>query len=270
MLLRPSGTRILPRVPFLVEKAFLQRDSMAYDSAEKIQERIKGIKWAHPINLGHGVAQGEWHIRRRFERRLKLMQIPENLKGWTVLDIGAWDGYFSFECERRGADRVLAIDTYAWDTPHGMDGFLAAKEILGSKVDYKRMDVQHISPAEIGKFDLVLFFGVLYHLRNPIIGLEKIAGVTNKLLICETHVLLPFIHERHALIPFFPGDEETRGVPYDLCAIPTLKCLTDMLRAAGFKELDVKYKPSFRYWKKFVALLKNMPQTGRGIVHARV
>jgi hypothetical protein len=43
-----------------------------------------------------------------------------------------------------------------------------------------------------------------------------------------------------------------------------------MLLAAGFKELDVKYTPSFRYWKKFVALLKNMPQSGRGIVHARL
>ncbi len=114
------------------------------------------------------------------------------------------------------------------------------------------------------------FSECLYHLRSPILGLEKIASVTNKLLICETHVLLPFIHERHALIPFFPGDEETRGIPYDLCAIPTLKCLKDMLLAAGFKDLDVKYTPSFRYWKKFVALVKNMPQSGRGIVHAKL
>jgi tRNA (mo5U34)-methyltransferase len=256
-------------IHFAAENVFLWRESMAYDSAEKILERIKDIRWAHPIDLGHGVVQGEWHVRRRFERRLKLLQIPENLKGWTVLDIGAWDGYFSFECERRGADRVLAIDTYAWDTPHGMDGFLAAREILGSKVEYKRIDVHDISPEEIGKFDLVLFLGVLYHLRNPLIGLERIASITKKLLICETHVLLPFIHERHALIPFFPGDEETRGQYYDLCAIPTLECLKQMLVAAGFKHLDVKYTPSFKYWKKFLALVTNLPQSGRGIIHAR-
>ena len=241
---------------------------MVYDSAEKILERTKDIKWSHPIDLGHGVVPREWHIRRRFERRLRLMQIPENLKGWTVLDIGAWDGFFSFECERRGADRVLAIDTYAWDT-YGMDGFLAAREILNSKVEYKRLDVHDVSPEEIGKFDLVLFFGVLYHLRNPLIGLERIASVTNKLLICETHLLLPFIHERHALIPFFPGDEQTKGQAYELCAIPTLQCLKQMLLAAGFKNLEVKYTPSFLYWKNFVALLKNLPQSWRGIVHAK-
>ena len=49
-------------------------------------------------------------IRRRFDRRLRLLKIPDDLTGWTVLDIGAWHGFFSFECERRGADRVLAVD----------------------------------------------------------------------------------------------------------------------------------------------------------------
>lgn len=242
---------------------------MSYDTAEQILERTKDIRWYHPIDLGHGVVEREWYIRRRFDRRLKLLQIPENLKGWSVLDIGAWDGFFSFECERRGADRVLAVDTYAWDTPHGMDGFLAAREILDSKVEYKRIDVHDLSPEAIGKFDLVLFFGVFYHLRNPLIGLEKLHSVTNKLLICETHVMIPFLHERDPLLVFFPGDEVTRGVHCDLCGYPTLECLKQMLVAAGFKDLDVKHTPSFRYWKKLQALLKNMPQTGRGIIHAK-
>src|SRR5258708_36997845 len=130
---------------------------MAYEREEQIMAVTKAIKWSHPIDLGHGVVPREWHIRRRFERRLKLLQIPEDLRGWSVLDIGAWDGFFSFECERRGADRVLAIDTYAWDT-YGMDGFLAAREILGSKVEYRRVGVHDLSPQEIGKVGCVLFF----------------------------------------------------------------------------------------------------------------
>jgi tRNA (mo5U34)-methyltransferase len=242
-------------------------DTSKYASAEAIKQRIKGLHWAHPIDLGHGViTRPEWHVQRRFQRRLRLMQIPEDLRGWTVLDIGAWDGFFSLECERRGAGRVLAIDTYAWDH-YGMDSFLAAREILGSNVEYMRRDVHEMTPENTGCFDLVLFFGVFYHMRNPLLGLEKIAAVTRKLLICETHVLIPFIHERYPLIPFFPGDHRATDKKYEMCAIPTLECLTQMFQAVGARKITVKYRPSFRYWKKCLALVKNRPQSGRAILH---
>ena len=104
---------------------------------------------------------------------------------------------------------MLAVDRFAWDT-YGMDGFLAAHERLGSSVEHRRADVHELDPDEIGRFDLVLMLGVLYHLRNPLQALERIRRVTQRLLICETHVLLPFVHERYPLIPFFPGDEQAR------------------------------------------------------------
>ncbi len=240
---------------------------MAYDSAEAIRQRIAGLTWNHPIHLGHGVVTRKPHIDRRFQRRLRLLQIPQDLRGWSVLDIGSWDGFFAFECEKRGADRVLAIDTFAWDT-YGMDSFLAAREILNSKVEHKRIDVHDLSPENIGMFDLVLFLGVFYHLRNPLAGLERIASITRKLMICETHLLLPFMHEKYPLIPFFQGDENCDPNVPELCAKPTLECLKRMLQSAGFSRLDVKYTPSFRHWKKFISLLTNKPQSGRGIVHA--
>ena len=208
-------------------------------------------------------------IRRRFERRLRLLRIPDDLTGWTVLDIGAWHGFFSFECERRGAERVLAIDRYAWDR-FGADDFLAARARLGSSVEHRRLDVHDLDPAEVGRFDLVLLLGVFYHLRNPLRALERIRAVTNRLLICETHVLLPFVHERYPLVPFFPGDEHAREVPYELCAMPTFAALGQMLESVGFSEVETVYTPSFRYWKKFLALVTNRPRSGRGIVHARV
>jgi tRNA (mo5U34)-methyltransferase len=210
----------------------------------------------------------EWHVRRRFDRRLRLLGIPEDLSGWSVLDIGAWHGYFSFECERRGADRVLAVDRFAWDR-FGMEEFLAAHTRLGSRVEYQHLDVHDLDIDIIGQFDLVLLLGVFYHLRNPLSALERIARVTKRLLICETHVLLPFIHERYPLVPFFPGDERAGEQTYDLCGIPTMTALTEMLRFAGFSNVDVTYRPSFRHWKKLTALLTNRPQSGRGIVHAR-
>ena len=220
-------------------------------------------------DAGASALSREARIRRRFARRLDLLQIPEDLTGWSVLDIGAWHGYFSFECERRGADRVLAVDRFAWDT-YGMDGFLDAHARLGSRVEHRRTDVHQLDPGEIGQFDLVLLLGVLYHLRNPLQALERIRRVTRRLLICETHVLLPFVHERYPLIPFFPGDEHARERPGELCAMPTLAALGQMLESVGFADVEVVYTPSFRYWKKLLALATNRPQSGRGIVHARV
>jgi len=230
-----------------------------------IQEKIEGLQWAHPIDLGHGVITRKWYVQRRFQRRLRLLQIPENLKGWTVLDLGASDGYFAFECERRGAERVLAIDTY----PGGKDTFLAAKEILESKVQYKCMDVHDLTAENTGQFDLVLFLGVFYHLRNPLIGLEKIVSLARKLLICETHLLIPFVHERYPLIPFFRGNGHGPGGGNEMCAIPTLECLRQMFAAVGMDEMVVKKTPSFKVYKKIMALLRNQPQSGRGVVHVR-
>lgn len=218
---------------------------------------------------GAAMLSREGLIRRRFERRLRLLRIPDDLTGWSVLDVGAWHGFFSFECERRGADRVLAVDRYAWDR-FGADEFLAARERLGSAVEHRRVDVHDLDPDEVGRFDLVLLLGVFYHLRLPLRALERIRSVTKRLLICETHVLLPFVHERYPLIPFFPGDENARQAPYELCAMPTLAALGQMIESAGFSRAEVVHTPSFRYWKKFLALVTNRPRSGRGVVHAHV
>ena len=180
-----------------------------------------------------------------------------------MLDIGAWHGYFSFECERRGADRVLAVDSYAWDR-FGMEEFLAARERLGSSVEHRRADVHELDPDEIGRFDLVLLLGVFYHLRNPLAALERVARVTKRLLICETHVLLPFVHERFPLVPFFPGDEGARETPRELCAMPTLTALEQMLQSVGFSEVETVYTPSFRYWKKLRRARHQPPAVGAG------
>jgi len=239
-----------------------------FKTGEELRALIGRMVWAHPIELANGINTREWYVQKRFRRRLRLLDIPLDLRGKTVLDIGAWDGFFSFECERRGAKKVLAIDTFAWDT-HGMDSFLLAHQVFNSKVEYQRLDVHQLDPQEIGKFDVVLFLGVFYHCVNPLLALEKIASVCQDLLICETHGLIPFMHEKYPLIPFFPGDENaTNSDPTEFCSIPTLECLKQMLKAVGAKDIEIKHTPSFHAWKKFMALIKNRPQSGRVIVHA--
>ena len=113
----------------------------------------------------------EGRTRRRFDRRLRLLGIPDDLTGWSVLDIGAWHGFFSFECERRGADRVLAVDSYAWDR-FGMDEFLAARERLGSSVEHRRADVHDLDPDDLRALtsEASMICGI------PLVGTNRIVG----------------------------------------------------------------------------------------------
>jgi tRNA (mo5U34)-methyltransferase len=227
---------------------------------------LKG-KFHSPFDFGDGLVTRPRRVFTRFQRRLRLLGIPENLSGKTVLDIGAWDGFFSFEFERRGAARVLAIDTHSWD--HGaLDCFLFARERLASKVEFRRMDVHELSPGQVGTFDLVFCAGVLYHMRNPLLGLERIRSVTDDQLILETHSLLPAFHEWVPLITFFPGDEDAPRFKWHHGGYPTRRWLLDALRAVGFGRTEVIYRPSFRWAKKLAALATNTPQRGRLIVHA--
>lgn len=242
-----------------------KHDKQAAENLRRELQRLKG-DWHSPIDLGHGVITKGKMTQRRFARRLRLMQIPEDLRGKTVLDIGAWDGFFSFEFERRGA-RVLAIDVWSEDA---LANFLFAREKVGSKVDYRKVDVHDLNPKDLGTFDIVFLAGVLYHLRYPLIALERVRSVTGGFLILETNTLIPFVHERFPMIGFFPGDAEAiaSGKQWGICAAATMNWLKYALVSAGFKRVEFKYTPSLRWYRKIKALVVNSPQNGRSIVHA--
>src|SRR5438045_7785979 len=127
---------------------------------QDLKSRAAAIRWYHTIDLGGGVVTNGVDDT---PQRLARVQLPASLNGKTVLDIGAWDGYFSFECERRGAARVVALDHVVWNAPTaagtGKAGFDFAHAALGSKVEQIDSDVYDMDPANIGKFDIVLFIG---------------------------------------------------------------------------------------------------------------
>lgn len=242
----------------------------APSSALALRTKISELKndFHSPIDFGGGVIAKPWHVQRRFRRRLRLMQIPEDLSGKTVLDIGAWDGYFSFEFERRGAKRVLAIDTFAWQTRRGYEAFLLAHEHFNSRVEHQRLDVHDLDPGLVGKFDVVFCAGVLYHLRYPLFALEKIRSVTAGVLLLETSSLIPAFHESTPLVTFFPGDEMADQFATCHGGYATRAWLSGALRAAGFRRHEFIYTPSWRYLKKALALITNRPRCGRLIVRA--
>ena len=116
---------------------------------------------------------------------LDYVGLADDLTGKRVLDVGAWNGGFSFECERRGASEVVALSL---EDP-ASSGFNRLQSVLGSKVSYELGSVYSLDPSALGQFDIVLFLGVLYHLRYPLLAADKLRAVTSGELLIETHVI---------------------------------------------------------------------------------
>lgn len=120
-------------------------------------------------------------------RTLDEMGLPTDLSGKRVLDVGAGEGYFAFECEKRGAE-VVVIDL----PTHLRDNFAQVREWYGSQIESRIIDVQDTPAiAELGTFDVILMLGVIYHLRHPLLALDNLflAAKPNCQLFIETHML---------------------------------------------------------------------------------
>lgn len=188
---------------------------------------------------------------------LSQIGMPEDLSGMRVLDIGARDGFFTFEAERRGAREVIALDN---EPPHHT-GFSIAAELLGSKATYVTENVYSLDPEKYGRFDLVLFLGVIYHLRHPLLALDRIHDVCSPdaLLLLETHMIDEgFVDSNgnwHRLVDFHPDLPMLSVVQYypaDMLGkdptsqwAPSRMALEGWLRGSGFEPLS-SWQHAFR------------------------
>jgi tRNA (mo5U34)-methyltransferase len=227
-----------------------------------LESRVRALPWYHVMELPGGVVTPGVDDPRD---RLSLLRLPDDMTGLTVLDVGAWDGFFSFECERRGAERVVAADWFAWkEAAHGSkNSFELARDALGSKVEDVEIRVEDLSPERIGTFDLVLFVGVLYHLRDPLRALDAVASVTHGHLLLETHVDL--VLRRKPAAAFYP-EGELKGDHTNWWG-PNHAAVAGMLRATGFTDV-VKVFPRTPMYQLGRAL-RRRGQQGRAVFHAR-
>lgn len=208
---------------------------------ERIRARVNERSWYHVMELSPDVI-----TPGRYDPRpvLDTMGFPKDLTGKTVLDIGSYDGFFAFEAERRGAKMVLATDRH----PADHCGFALAREVLASRVQYAVASVYDLDPSVHGTFDIVLFPGVFYHLRHPLLALDRIHGVCRELLLLETHVLDGcFLHEGQRIAlsdidPRLAGSTLLQFHPYDELNqdpsnwfLPTVRCAELMLKTSGFR-----------------------------------
>lgn len=202
-----------------------------------LRRRADQITWWHPIDLNGYVVPARCQSASATLARLSL----GDLTGKSVLDVGAWDGFYSFAAERAGAARVLATDSYVWQrkTWASKDGFLLAREVLGSKVEDLEIDVMDLDPTVVGTFDVVLFLGVLYHLRHPLLGLERAAScaAAGGAVYIESHVDLGLRNDR-PVCAFYPGAELADDASNWWG--PNPKALVAMAQSVGLSVVDVR------------------------------
>jgi tRNA (mo5U34)-methyltransferase len=133
--------------------------------------------WHHTIHFPGGISSPGAYDPGDLLQRLGL----PDLSGKRVLDVGTRDGYFAFACERLGAE-VVAID----HVDPAETGFEIARSILGSQVTYTVANVYDLQASQLGQFDVVLFLGVLYHLRHPLLALDRLRGLCRGTLFVES------------------------------------------------------------------------------------
>jgi tRNA (mo5U34)-methyltransferase len=227
--------------------------------------------WWHSIDLGEGVVTPGFNGLDFLRSEWDALSVPD-LQGRSVLDVGAWDGYFSFEAERHGARAVTALDHYVWSLdiagqqehwrrcseqgvipppyhqtefwrPHelpGKEGFDTASRILGSEVRGVVDDFMECELKDLGVFDVVLYLGVLYHMEDPMRALRRVAKVTREVAIITTQAVSVPGFEDRSLLEFFPGGELNNDVSNWWA--PSVIALEGLCRAAGFSDVRLLFE----------------------------
>jgi tRNA (mo5U34)-methyltransferase len=247
-----------------ISRQVINQTSTALESVtspDELQAEVDAIGWFHTIDLGNGVVTKGLGIQTHGE------EIFPDLRGNSVLDIGAWDGCYSFMAESLGARQVTALDHYAWgvdfvargeywtecfsngtlpdhsrDTtdfwrPHlpGQRGFRLAKSVLGSKVEPYLGDFATIDLAPLGAFDVVLYLGVLYHMKEPLTCLERVRSVTRRVAVIETEALHIQGLDHEHLLQFHAGNDI--HADFGNWYVPTIEALHSLCLAAGFSSV---------------------------------
>jgi tRNA (mo5U34)-methyltransferase len=242
---------------------------------EELQAEVNAVPyWYHKIELPNGITTPGWAPLDPSAYR-----IPESLAGKTVLDVGAWDGYWSFEAIKRGASRVTAIDDFsdtigaATNADRSSKGktFELCSKALG--YGYDKANLLDMSVYEVDgwvkymtNFDCIFCFGVLYHLKHPLLALEKLRSVCRGTIHIETAILDGFTsaYSEHVYtsddcsFEFYPNNEY--GQNHSNWWVGTLRGWCGLVAEAGFKNIE--------YWK-----LTDSPKhvsESRGFIRASV
>lgn len=202
---------------------------------ENLKEESSKYQWYHSIEIADGLYTNSTipHFQEKWDFNLSALDNID-FKDKKVLDIGCRDGLFSFEAEKRGAKEVIAIDN---DISLGAVEFLIP--LFDSKVKMYEMNLYDLSPEKFGLFDIVIFYGVLYHLRYPFWALKKITDClsSNGQLLIESGMLVSEKLSNKDVL-YCPVEDS----PYDStsCTFFNERALTTTMRSLDFELLDCR------------------------------
>lgn len=220
---------------------------------DEISAQLQRLQpWFHRIDLGGGVftktasAIGEpvEHPEPTWET-VKVC-LPKDLSGKSVLDVGCNAGFYSIEMKRRGAARVLGVDSQR----NLIRQAIFVREVLGLDIEYQRLSVYDLDPHALGQFDITLALGLIYHCKHLVLALEKLFAVTRKLLVIETAIYPPekapasFVYDVGGIHPtlhalaYVENPADAKEAIYNWF-LPSVEALSALLRNVGFDELEV-------------------------------
>lgn len=209
-------------------------DAAVNDLGFRVDRYSENVGWFHSFDFGRSVVAYGQATLPALTKRVRDLGIEPDLAGASFLDIASWDGFYAFEAERRGAGRVLATDKFCWGGGGwgSKAGFLLARDALKSKVEDRDIEVMDLSPEAVGMFDIVLFSGIFYHMRDPIAALTAAASVASQRLIVETHIISDTADAFMRYVPRTKGNETSNFWR------PTTALMLTLLTEIGFPRIE--------------------------------
>ena len=217
---------------------------------------VSGIKllepWFHRIDLGHGIftktesVMGEPVDHPRESWEVIRQCLPEDLSNRSLLDVGCNGGFYCVEAKHRGTRRVLGVDGQRQHVRQA----LFVRKVLGLDLEFRRFSVYDLTRETVGRFDITLALGLVYHLKHLIFALERLYDVTNELLIVETAIIptaqtpesfvQPLGEIRQTLHPIFYAENppESKEQVFNWF-LPSPAALQALLRNTGFEEVEI-------------------------------
>ncbi|MFQ5498212.1 MAG: class I SAM-dependent methyltransferase [Candidatus Zixiibacteriota bacterium] len=195
---------------------------------DTIAARMEKFQWYQSIDLGNGiVTPGETGDAE--QRKIAMLNLPDDLSGKSVLDIGSNEGFYSFEAEKRGADKIIAIDK----STAAQEKLLFLKEVFNSRIELQTTDLYDLDPKKTGRFDIVFFLAVFHHVDYSFLALDIV-----RKLCCGTAYMeyVEAVPESGEDVSALVRKMSKKG---HLHMLPTRTFLLEILERAGFSDIEI-------------------------------
>jgi len=232
-----------------------------------IEQQVLGKTWFYPFRLPSGQVTTTYDggaLDAIHATRLAMLQsalrkeFGESIAESSAIDIACHQGYFSTQLAQMGAREVLAVDARA---EHVADANLIREAMRLGNLRVQQSDVHALTPEALGRFDIVLMLGLIYHLENPVGALRVAHALTRRICLVETQIVpgltgmvdygsYRFVRPLKGSFGIIDETEETHGPEASttgICLVPSLEALMWIMRKIGFRRVELLEPPADAY-----------------------